>query len=362
MITKAIVSRFDGMGLIFLGVMAVVAIFVPLSNLFIPESSFLHVPTYVMALVGKYLCYAILAISLDLVWGYCGILSLGHGAFMGIGGYTVALLWNFFEITPWLGIPAGVALAVLLAAVVGYPCFRFRIVGHYFALVTLALGEVVRLTIIALRDHTGGSLGVTPNRYGEGTSLYAFQFADKEDFYVVALIMWLAGIGIWRLVDRSMARYALEAAGEDEGAAASVGIHVTRQKMRITMLSAGLTALGGGVYVQYLVYVNPNTVAGIGVSLQIVFAAIAGGMFVALGPTVGAFFTIVLAEVLRVAFGAKLIGLDNTIYGLMLILFIIFMPKGILGGIMDLFARGRRGEPKPPTGRAAPSKAGAGAG
>ena len=86
MITKVIVSRFDGMGLIFLGVMAVVAIFVPLSNLFIPESSFLHVPTYVMALVGKYLCYAILAVSLDLVWGYCGILSLGHGAFFALGG------------------------------------------------------------------------------------------------------------------------------------------------------------------------------------------------------------------------------------------------------------------------------------
>jgi len=234
-----------------------------------------------------------------------------------------------------------VALAVLLAMLVGYPCFRFRIVGHYFALVTLALGEVVRLTIIGLRDYTGGSLGLTPNRVGEGTSWFALQFADKVYFYAIALILWLIGIGIWRRIDRSMARYALDAIGEDEGAAASLGVHVTWQKMRITMLSAALTALGGGIYVQYQVYANPNTVAGLDVSLQIVFAAIAGGMFVALGPTVGAIITIVLAESLRIAFGTVVIGLNTTIYGLMLILFIIFLPKGILGGIETWF--GRRG-------------------
>jgi len=209
--------------------------------------------------------------------------------------------------------------------------------------VTLALGEVVRLTIIALRDYTGGSLGLTPNRVGEGTSWYALQFADKAYFYVIALILWFIGIGIWRRIDGSMARYALDALGEDESAAASLGIHVTWQKLRITMLSAGLTALGGGIYVQYLVYANPNTVAGLDVSLQIVFAAIAGGMFTALGPTVGALITIILSESLRISFGTEVIGLDTTIYGLMLILFIVFLPKGILGGIEAWY--GRRGSP-----------------
>lgn len=319
---------------------------------------FVGVPQYTMHIIILILIWSFVYTSWAMM-GRFGLVSLGHGAFLGIGAYAVTLLWNFYGITPWLGMPVGVALAILLALAIGYPCFRFRIVGHYFALVTLALGEVVRLTIIALRDHTGGSLGITPNRYGDGTSLFAFQFADKNDFYIVALIVWLAGIGIWRLVDNSMARYALDAIGEDEDAAASVGIHVTRQKLRITALSAGLTALGGGLYAQYLVYVNPNTVSGVGVSLQIVFAAIAGGMFTTFGPTVGAIFTIVLAEVLRVAFGPNIIGLDNTIYGLMLILFIIFLPKGILGGTLELIAKrlGRRGTKSPP---ARPAKAEAG--
>jgi branched-chain amino acid transport system permease protein len=303
---------------------------------------FLGAPDYFMHILIQVLIWAFVYTSWA-VMGRFGIVSLGHGAFMGIGAYAVALLWNFFGVTPWLGIPIGIILAVFLALLVGYPCFRFRIVGHYFALVTLALGEVVRLTIIALRDYTGGSLGLTPNRYGEGTSWYALQFADKEYFYAIALIVWLAGIGLWVLVERSMMRYALIAVEEDEDAAASVGIHVTVQKLYITALSAALTALGGGLYMLYQAYVNPNSVSGIVVSLHIVFAAIVGGMFIALGPTVGALFTIALSEGLRISFGAEIIGLDNTIYGILLILFIIFLPKGILGSALDLFTKRRFG-------------------
>ncbi len=327
---------------------------------FLVALPFFGVSQYYMHILIQVLIWAFVYTAWAMM-GRFGLVSLGHGAFLGIGAYTTVLLWNFFEITPWFGIPAGVALAVLLATVIGYPCFRFRIVGHYFALVTLALGELVRLTIIAFRDHTGGSLGVTPNRYGDGSSWYALQFVEKEVFYGIALVLWLSGICIWRLIDRGMARYALDAVGEDEGAAASLGVRVTWQKMRITMLSAGLTALGGGVYAQYIAYVNPNTLSGVSVSLQIVFAAIAGGMFVALGPTVGALITIVLAESLRIAFGTAIIGLDTTIYGLMLILFIIFLPKGILGGVIELIAKRRPGGAGPPGPAKAEVKAEAGA-
>jgi ABC-type branched-subunit amino acid transport system permease subunit len=96
--------------------------------------------------------------------GRFGLTSLGHGAFTGIGAYTVVLLWNFAGLTPWLGVPAGVVLAVAVALLVGYPCFRLRITGHYFALLTLALTEFVRLCIVGLRDYTGGSLGTQPTR------------------------------------------------------------------------------------------------------------------------------------------------------------------------------------------------------
>jgi branched-chain amino acid transport system permease protein len=305
---------------------------------FLPVSDYhLHIVVQILILGFIYTAWSIM--------GRFGLVSLGHGAFMGIGAYGVALLWNLYGLTPWLGAPVAVALAVVVAAVIGYPCFRMRIIGHYFALVTLALSEVVRLLIVAMRDATGGSLGLTPLRHGDdGTSLYALQFADKEAWYAIALVVWLAGLWVWVLVDRSMARPAMEAISEDEDAAATIGIHVTAQKLKITVLSAALTALGGILYGQYQMYINPSTTSGIGISLQIVFAAIAGGMFVALGPTVGAVFTILLAEFLRVLIGAEVVGLDTTIYGLMLVLFIIFMPQGILGAALDWY-HGRRRRP-----------------
>jgi branched-chain amino acid transport system permease protein len=278
--------------------------------------------------------------------GRFGLVSFGHGAFLGIGAYVTTMLWNHFGITPWLGIPLAVLLSMALAVLIGYPCFRFRITGHYFALVTLALTEVVRLVIVALRDVTGGSLGATPTialAGGESYSLLAIQFAHKEVFFYIALAFWLFGLHVWRTIDGSMMRYAMEAISQEEDASESVGINVARTKLLITVVSAGLTAVGGALYGQYQQYINPETVSGVAISLQIVFAVIAGGMFVQLGPTVGAIFTLLLAEGLRVAVGHEVHGLDSTIYGLMLVLFIIYMPNGILG--KALAARGGRAGP-----------------
>jgi branched-chain amino acid transport system permease protein len=270
--------------------------------------------------------------------GRFGLVSFGHGAFMGIGAYVVTMLWNYQGVSPWFGIPLAVVLAAALAVLIGYPCFRFRITGHYFALVTLALTEVVRSVIVALRDTTGGSLGVTPaSVLKEGTtwSVSALQFADKRVFFYLAMALWLFGLWVWQRIDRGMIRYAMQAISQEEDAAASVGVGVTRAKLTITVISAAMTALGGALYGQYQQYINPETVASIGVSLQIVFAVIAGGMFVRLGPTVGAVFTLLLTEGLRVGIGNKINALDSTIYGAMLVLFIIYMPDGILGKIVQ---------------------------
>jgi branched-chain amino acid transport system permease protein len=272
--------------------------------------------------------------------GRFGLVSLGHGAFLGVGAYTTTLLWNFYGLTPWVGVLVAVAASVALALVVAYPCSRFGIVGHYFALVTLAVGEVIRLLLIAERDWTGGSLGLTLRTAGEA-SLLAVQYADKRVFYYGALVFWLAGLWIWHRLDRSMARAAMEAIGEDETAAASVGIHVSRFKMAITSLSAALTAVGGVLYAQYIAYVNPETLAGVGVSLRIVFAVVLGGMYALLGPTVGTALTISLAEYLRVKFGVHYIGMAETIYGLALVIIIIFLPAGIYGTLRGLLGRRR---------------------
>ncbi len=306
-------------------------------------------PYLPMAGMRQYVLHVLIQIF---VWSFIGgawslmgrfrLVSLGHGAFLGLGAYTTTLLWNFYGLTPWIGGVLAVVLTAVVAVIVAYPCSRFQVVGHYFALVTLAVGEVVRLLIIAERNWTGGSLGVSLKPAGRD-SLLAMQFADKRVFYYAALVLWLLGLWVWRRVDRSMARSAMEAIGEDETAAASVGIHVTRFKIGITVLSASLTAVGGVAYAQYISYVNPDTLAGIGVSLRIVFAVVLGGMYSLLGPTVGTALTIALSEYLRVVFGLKFIGMAETIYGLLLIVFIIFLPAGIYGSLRDLVARLRSG-------------------
>ena len=187
------------------------------------------------------------------------------------------------------------------------------------ALVTLAVGEVIRLLIIAERDWTGGSLGLTLNPAGSGASVLALQFTDRRVFYYATLVLWLAGLWIWARLDRSMARAAMEAIGEDETAAASVGIHVTRFKIGITVLSAVLTAIGGIAYAQYISYVNPDTLAGIGVSLRIVFAVVLGGMYSLLGPTVGTALTIALVfghtDVDLIDFNQTYLGAPTRVYG-----------------------------------------------
>ena len=129
--------------------------------------------------------------------------------------------------------------------------------------------------------------------------------------------MWLGGLWVWTRVDRSMARLGLEAISQEEDAAASIGMNVTRLKLAVTMVSALMTCIGGVLYAQYQLYINPETVSGIGISLQMVFGAIAGGMYVRLGPTVGAVFTLLLAEGLRLILGHDVHGLDTTLYGLL---------------------------------------------
>ena len=274
------------------------------------------------------------------IMGRLGLVSFGHSAFIGVGAYSVVIMWNLFGWSPWVGALVGIGASLLIAVLIGWPCFRFKIIGNYFAMVTLALSEIVRLVIVAMREQTGGSLGATPNASiveGSTYSLSALQFSNKIVWFYVVMAFWLLGLYIWHRVDRSMSRLALEAIAEDEEAASSIGINIARTKMGITLLSALMTCVGGILYAQYNLYVNPQTVASLSLSLQIVFGAIAGGMFVMLGPTMGALLLLVLSESLRIFLGSKAQGVDQLIYGALLILFIVYMPKGILGTLLDRF-------------------------
>jgi branched-chain amino acid transport system permease protein len=261
--------------------------------------------------------------------GRFGLVSFGHGAFLGVGAYGMALLWNLQGISPWIGIPISVALAAAAAALLGWPCFRLRVVGHYFALVTLAAGEIVRIFVTATREITGGSLGMTP-RLAPEAAFSAMQFS-KSGMWWITLGAWAIGIIVWHMQNRSMSAQALSAISEDEDAAASIGIRVAWEKLKVTVVSAAVAALAGALMAQYRLYLSPETSAGLGISLQIVFGAIAGGMYGPLGPTIGALFTIGLEEMLRILFGTGLIGAAPLIYGLLLVLFVLFMPRGLVG-------------------------------
>jgi branched-chain amino acid transport system permease protein len=177
-------------------------------------------------------------------------------------------------------------------------------------------------------------------------SLYALQFEpDRVLSYYIALALWAFGLYVWLRVDRSMDRYALDAASQDEDAA-GLGRH-----RRDAREAQGHGALGRDVrarrrvYGQYQMYIGPDTIAGLGVSLNIVFAVIAGGLWTLLGPTVGAVFTQLLSEACashpglgdscKDWLGSAALALDTAVYGLLLILFIIYMPKGILGTILE---------------------------
>jgi branched-chain amino acid transport system permease protein len=289
----------------------------------------LALPDYVMHLLITGLLTALAGTGWAMM-GRFGLVSFGHGAFLGVGAYTMALLWNAYGVSPWIGAPIGVAAAAGVGALLGFPCFRLRVVGHYFALVTLAAGEIVRILITALREFTGGSLGMTPDRASPEAALAAMQF-DKAGFWWIALAAWAGGLLAWRLLDRSMSSKALVAIGEDEDAAASIGVRVTREKLKVTVISAALAALSGALTAQYRMYLNPESLAGLGISLQIVFGAIVGGMYSPIGPTIGALITIGLEESLRFSFGTEFIGAAAFAYGILLVLFMLFLPRGIAG-------------------------------
>jgi branched-chain amino acid transport system permease protein len=279
------------------------------------------------------------------VWSYMGrfgIVSLCHGAFMGIGAYSAFLLFNFFKWSPWLGMGVGVLLSAVLAGAIGYACFRFGVIGHYFAITTLVIGELVTLVIVAFRGATGGRLGLTLKPLGSASPFIKFfylQFESKLFFYYFALLLLMIGLYIWKKIDQSKIQIALKAIGDDEVAAASVGIPIVRYKTAITVLSAILATVGGVVYGQYISYFDPISMVGSAASLGICFKAILGGMFTLWGPTIGTILIVSLEEYVRVYYGTTFIGYSYIGYAVIIILLIIFLPGGLHGSLSDFFGK-----------------------
>ena len=275
-------------------------------------------------------------------WSYMarfGMISLCHGAFVGIAAYTTALLFNFYHLSPWVGMWLGLLAVAFVAGVVGYACFRFGLIGHYFAVTTLVVTELVALVIIAFRDITEGRLGLTVKPLG--TAPLYFQFESKVPFYFMALGLLLLSLYIWRKIDQSKMQKALTAIGEDEVAASSIGINVVRNKTTVAVISAVIAGMGGIVYAQYIMYLNPVNMVAIGASLVYVFMAILGGMFTLWGPLIGAIIITGLEEYIRITFGTIIMGWAWVGYGFIIVVMIIFLPKGLYGTLIETLHKRR---------------------
>ena len=289
-------------------------------------------PRHVMIMI---FLYGMLAQAWNILAGYCGQISLGHAVFFGAGAYTSTVLVRQLGLTPWAGMLAGAVLAVALSQVIGYPVFRLR--GHYFAIATIAVGEIVQ-TVVINWDWLGGARGLfVPIKRPD--SFVNFQFNEsKQTYYYIALA--LLGLALWltRRMERSRTGYYFRAIREDQDAAASLGIPVARYKQRAMALSAGLTALGGTFYAQYILFIDPESVMPLSLSILICLVAVLGGVGTLWGPLIGAAILVPLGEATRIYLGGTGKAIDLLIYGFLIMVISVIQP----GGIMALAQRGRR--------------------
>jgi branched-chain amino acid transport system permease protein len=281
--------------------------------------------SYAVTLFTLIFFYAFLGQAWNVVGGYAGQLSAGHAAFVGVGGYTAAVLAAETGLTPWLGMFVGAGLAAVLGAIVGFLGFRFGLRGFYFVLLTVAFAEICRI-IVANTEAVGGALGYYITFTGNPRQ---FQFQDPRAYYYIALGLMLAATGLVAWLARRRFGIYLAAIREDETACEAAGVDTFRYKMLAMLLSSFLTGVGGTFYAFYLFSLQPNTVFGVPLSVEIIIRPIVGGAGTVLGPVVGSFILSPLAEIARHYFSqGGWHGAHLVVYGALLIAVVLFLPEG----------------------------------
>jgi len=277
--------------------------------------------------------YAYLGQAWNIVGGYAGQLSAGHAAFVGVGAYTSAMLSMKLGLTPWIGMFVGGLLSAALGAVIGFLGFRFGLRGFYFVLLTVAFAEICR--IVALNtDAVGGALGLYIGFTGDPRQ---FQFQDNRVYYYVALALMLGATGLVAALERRRFGEYLKAIREDESACEALGVDTFKYKMLAMVVSSFLTGIGGTFYAYYLFSLQPNSVFGIPLSVEIIIRPIVGGAGTVLGPVLGSFILSPLGEISRIYLSqGGWSGLHLILYGLLLIAVVLFFPQGAYPTLMKL--------------------------
>jgi branched-chain amino acid transport system permease protein len=297
---------------------------------------------YQLQVLFRITLFAALGLAWNLVGGYAGQLSLGHVAFFGIGAYGLALFTEM-SIPVWISIFLAATVATLFAAIIGAIAFRLR--GPYFTLATIAFGEVLRLAATNL-NVTGGAIGLTMPALFVGRTFWRSYYLASVALAVIAFLT-----NYW--TSRSRFGYYLMAIREDEDTAGAVGINTTLCKLQSLLMSAFLTALAGALYGSAFQFIVPDSILTLEISIQIAIITMLGGAGTLLGPIVGAVLLLTASEAFKNQFKES----HLLIYGILIVLVVLFMPEGIVGGLQHRFRKKSRppadAEPQPVLGGAA---------
>ena len=283
---------------------------------------------------------SLLAQSWNMLGGYGGQFSFGHALFFGTGAYVQAIAQSTLGWNAWLALLGAVAAATCVAAFVGALTFRYGLKGSYFALVTLAFAEVFRILAVSV-DFTGGGVGLMlPLR----ESFANMQFASRRGYIGLVLGFVVAAMLVTSWLRHSRFGAQLQAVRDNEDAARAIGVDPWSVKLGAITLSAAFMGAGGAFYVQVFQYIDPGLAFGPVSSVEALVAAIVGGMGTLWGPVLGAAVLHLLGELTRNLFG-QLPGLNMIVYGSVLVLIVMFVPRGLSGAGRSLrdMLRGRRG-------------------
>ncbi|MFT3905084.1 MAG: urea ABC transporter permease subunit UrtC [Steroidobacteraceae bacterium] len=359
--------RQDRGGSILIAVLVVVAVLAPLLNLAVPESSLLHLSGYTITLLGKYMCYAMLAIAVDLVWGYCGILSLGHAAFFTLGGYAIGMylmrqigtrgvygdpvLPDFMVFLNWKELPwfwhgfhnfgyaTLMVLAVpgVLALVFGWLAFRSRVTGVYLSIITQALTYALMLAFFRNDMGFGGNNGFTDFKDILGFDLKAP--GTRMTLFVLTAVALGGSYLLCRWIVRSRAGRVIAAVRDAESRARFIGYRVENYKLWIFVFSAMLAGLAGALYVPQIGIINPSEFSPAN-SIEIVIWVAIGGRNTLYGAIIGA----LLVNFAKTYFTGALPSAWLYALGALFILVTLFLPRGLVGALQDLRRSGLRGK------------------